>query len=88
MATEVVLNEVLQPELALPATGDFVPLVWLIDSLRRREGSASMNETISVCNKYFNIKDIKLKIEKDLVWELLMTETDFHKKNVNSLNTF
>lgn len=40
--------------------GDFVPLVWMIEKLRRREGGCSMNELVEEAKRNFSgIETIK-----------------------------
>ena len=40
--------------------GDLVPLVWMIEKLRRREGGCTMNELVSEAKKNFKgIEQIK-----------------------------
>jgi hypothetical protein len=40
--------------------GDLVPLVWMIEKLRRREGGCTMNELVAEAKCNFNgIEDIK-----------------------------
>jgi len=40
--------------LGIELKGDFVPLVWLIEKLRKREGGCTMNDLIFECKKSFN----------------------------------
>lgn len=40
--------------------GDLVPLIWMIEKLRRREGGCTMNELVSEAKKNFKgIEQIK-----------------------------
>lgn len=40
-------------QLKTTSHGDLVPLIWMIESLRRREGGCIMNELLSELNKNF-----------------------------------
>jgi hypothetical protein len=40
--------------------GDLVPLIWMIEELRRREGGCTMNELIAEANRNFKgVEQIK-----------------------------
>tara|TARA_R110000851_G_scaffold186024_1_gene335317 strand:- start:465 stop:707 length:243 start_codon:yes stop_codon:yes gene_type:complete len=43
-------------------SGDLVPLIWMIEKLRRREGGCTMNELVAEAKRNFEgIEDIKHK---------------------------
>ena len=40
--------------------GDLVPLIWMIEELRRREGGCTMNELVAEANRNFKgLENIK-----------------------------
>tara|TARA_R110000823_G_scaffold304813_1_gene426572 strand:- start:364 stop:606 length:243 start_codon:yes stop_codon:yes gene_type:complete len=43
-------------------SGDLIPLIWMIEKLRRKEGGCTMNELIAEAKRNFKgIEDIKHK---------------------------
>lgn len=49
-----------EPEQKPNKTGDFVPMIWLIEAMRYNR-ACTMNELIEHCEKFFTIGKIKFK---------------------------
>jgi len=64
--------------------GDLVPLIWLIEKLRRREGGCTMNELIVEVKKNFEGVQ-QLKEIKDLAYFKANAEEDYLQAPISVL---
>jgi hypothetical protein len=64
--------------------GDLVPLIWLIEKLRRKEGGCTMNELIAEVKKNFEGVE-QLKEIKDLAYFKANAEEDYRQVPISVL---